>query len=133
MEKIQTATELSESNENLVSVYLNANSCEYRQDIWNDNDNLTRALSLTTNSGNDYLSRQISNGRRHSSPTPVSDTTELHADDDGEEALFLPVNSEMSSSAVLAVSVVDDERACPLGLPVEGHTQHLSEHLYETS
>ncbi|XP_068583736.1 microtubule-associated tumor suppressor 1 homolog isoform X2 [Cebidichthys violaceus] len=160
--KIQKATEISESNDNSVSVYLDANSFEYRQDTWNGNDNLTLPLSLTTNRGNDDLSSQSSNGRRHGSSTPDSDATEIPADvdDDEEEALFLSVSSDMGvrkssitlgsisqssnnlmnpgGSAVptegtVVVSVVDDERACPLGLPVEDQTEPPSENVCETT
>ncbi|XP_031168946.1 microtubule-associated tumor suppressor 1 homolog isoform X2 [Sander lucioperca] len=97
--KIQTATELSESNDNSESVYLDANSCEHRQDTWDDNDKLTLALSQVTNSSsrynNDELSSGSSNGRRHGSSTPDSDVTEIPADDDEEETLFLSVSSDM--------------------------------------
>ncbi|XP_074484527.1 uncharacterized protein LOC141763721 isoform X2 [Sebastes fasciatus] len=108
-EDVAAATELSESNDNSVSVYLDANSCEYRQDTWNDNDNLTLALSLTANSGSrdnsDDLSSRSSNGRRHGSSTPDSDATEIPADDDDdddddddeEEALFLSVCSDVGA------------------------------------
>ncbi|XP_032395196.1 microtubule-associated tumor suppressor 1 homolog isoform X2 [Etheostoma spectabile] len=100
--KIQTATELSESIDNSESVYLDANSCEYCQDTWDDNDNLTLALSQVTNSSsrynNDELSSGSSNGQRHGSSTSDSDVTEIPADDDDdeEEALFLSVSSDMS-------------------------------------
>ncbi|KAE8301159.1 hypothetical protein D5F01_LYC01323 [Larimichthys crocea] len=74
--KVQTGTELTESNDNSVSVYLDANSDEYHHDTWNDNDNRTLALSLTTNSGsrgdNGDLSSGSSNRRRHGSSTPDS-------------------------------------------------------------
>ncbi|XP_027138555.1 microtubule-associated tumor suppressor 1 homolog isoform X4 [Larimichthys crocea] len=100
--KVQTGTELTESNDNSVSVYLDANSDEYHHDTWNDNDNRTLALSLTTNSGsrgdNGDLSSGSSNRRRHGSSTPDSDATEIPADDDDddeEEALFLSVSSDM--------------------------------------
>ncbi|XP_031722907.1 microtubule-associated tumor suppressor 1 homolog isoform X2 [Anarrhichthys ocellatus] len=160
--KIQKVTEISESNDNSVSVYLDANSFEYRQDTWNDNDNLTLALSLTTSSVNDDLSSQSSNGRRHGSSTPDSDATEIPADvdDDEEEALFLSVSSDMgvrkssitlssisqssnnlmnpggsavSTEGTVTVSVVDDERACLLGLPVEDQTEPPSEDVCETT
>ncbi|XP_034748858.1 microtubule-associated tumor suppressor 1 homolog isoform X2 [Etheostoma cragini] len=100
--KIQTATELSESNDNSESVYLDANSCVYCQDTWDDNDNLTLALSQVTNSSSRYntdeLSTGSSNGRRHGSSASDSDVTEIPADDDDdvEEALFLSVSSDMS-------------------------------------
>ncbi|XP_042340247.1 microtubule-associated tumor suppressor 1 homolog [Plectropomus leopardus] len=113
--KIQTVTEVSESNDNSVSVYVDANSCEYRQDTWDDNDNLTLALSLTINSGsrsnNDDPSSGSSNGRRHGSSTPDSDATEIPADDDDdneEEALFLSVSSDVDvrrSSMTLTSSI----------------------------
>lgn len=97
--KIQTATELTESNDNSVSVYVDANS-EYLQDPWNDN--LTLALSLTTNKGscgnNDDFSSRSGNGKRHGSSTPDSDCTEIPADDDDyeeDETLFLSVSSDV--------------------------------------
>ncbi|XP_051242036.1 microtubule-associated tumor suppressor 1 homolog isoform X2 [Dicentrarchus labrax] len=137
--KIQTAAELTESNDNSVSVYLDAISGEYRQDTWNDN--LALALSLATNSGGcgntDDLSSRSGNGRRHGSSTPDSDATEIPADDDDdddeEEGLFLSVSSDMGvrrssvtlissgrqssdslvdpGSSAVALSVADDERS----------------------
>ncbi len=104
----QTATELAEPNENSVSVYLDANSGEYHQDTWIDNDSMTLALSLTTNSsslGNDVdLSCGGGDGRRCGSLTPDSDLTEIPADDDDddddeEEALFLSVSSDIFCAA----------------------------------
>ncbi|CAK6976086.1 microtubule-associated tumor suppressor 1 homolog isoform X3 [Scomber scombrus] len=98
---MQTANDLSESNDysTATSVYLDANSSEYHQDTWNDNDNLTLALSLTTHGGghgnNDELSSRSSNGKRHGSSTPDSDATEIPEDDDEEEALFLSVCSDV--------------------------------------
>lgn len=100
--KIQTATELTESNDNSVSVYLDANS-EYQQDPWNDNDNVTLALSLNMNSGghsvHDDLSSGSGNERRPGSSCPDSDATEIPGDDDNdddeEEVLFLSVSSDM--------------------------------------
>ncbi|XP_071361832.1 microtubule-associated tumor suppressor 1 homolog isoform X2 [Trachinotus anak] len=91
--KIHRAKELSESNDNSVSVYMDANSGEY-QDTWTDNDNLT--LALTTNSqdccaNDDDLSR--GSRRSHGSSTPDSDATEIPADDDDGE--FLSVSSDM--------------------------------------
>nr|XP_020442637.1 microtubule-associated tumor suppressor 1 homolog isoform X1 [Monopterus albus]XP_020442638.1 microtubule-associated tumor suppressor 1 homolog isoform X1 [Monopterus albus] len=91
--------ELSESNDN--SVYLDASSGEYLRDTWNDNNNLTLALSLTTNSGNHGNNADFScgSGRRDGSTSPDSDATEIPVDDDddddNEEALFLSVSSDM--------------------------------------
>lgn len=92
---MQTATELSESNDNSMSVYLDANSSVYRQDTSNDNDNLTLALSLKTHSGSRGNNDDPrSDRRRHGSSTPDSDATEI-PDDDEEDALFLSVSSDM--------------------------------------
>ncbi|XP_036948525.1 microtubule-associated tumor suppressor 1 homolog isoform X4 [Acanthopagrus latus] len=108
------ATELTESNDNSVSLYLDASSGENHQDTWNDNDNLTLALSLTTNNsshGNNDLSSGSGNAIRHGTSTPASDATEIPADDsddDEEEALFLSVSSEVSvlrSSVILMSSI----------------------------
>ncbi|KAK2815551.1 hypothetical protein Q5P01_026018 [Channa striata] len=133
--KIQMLTELSESNDNSVSVYLDANSGVYRQDTWDDNDNLTQALSLTHYSNNDEQSS--GRGRRHGSTTPDSDATEIPDDDDEEEeeeeeALFLSLSSDMgvqrssvsqssNGLVLLGGSAVPDDRpavTCPLD-----HTQ----------
>ncbi|XP_041839244.1 microtubule-associated tumor suppressor 1 homolog isoform X2 [Melanotaenia boesemani] len=95
--RIQTAAELLDSNDTSASVYLDANSSDYRQDSWDDN--LT--LSLDTSSRYHGNSDDLSSGRRrHGSSTPDSDATEIPADDDdddndGEEALFLSVSSDI--------------------------------------
>lgn len=106
VERIQT--EKSESNDNSVSVYLDANSSEYRPETWNENHTL--ALSLVSNSANnDNVSSASSNQKRHGSSTPDS-ATEIPEDDDDEqeEALFLSVCSEMdvrrNSSTTLSSS-----------------------------
>lgn len=118
-------TELSEANDNSVSVYLDANSGDYHEDSWNDND-LTQALSLTTNcnSNDDDLSSGR-RGRRHGSTTPDSDATEIPADGDGdeEETLFLSLSSDVGVQShdslmipggfavgTLTVGVANDER-----------------------
>ncbi|XP_037546388.1 nascent polypeptide-associated complex subunit alpha, muscle-specific form [Nematolebias whitei] len=73
----------TKSSDNSVSVYLDANT-------WSDDV----TLSLNTNSGCRGNSEDESSGRGCGSPTPDSDATEI-PDDDGEEALFLSVSSEM--------------------------------------
>lgn len=130
--KIQTATELTESNDNSVSVYLDANS-EYQQDPWNDNDNVTLALSLNMNSGGhsvrDDLSGGSGNERRPGSPSPDSDATEIPGDDDNdddeEEVLFLSVSSDMGlcKSSVTLTSLEGQssgESVVPAELQTEG-------------
>ncbi|KAM3864696.1 uncharacterized protein ACN63O_010371 [Diretmus argenteus] len=100
--KLPTA-ELSESNDNSVSVYLDANSGDYCDDTWYDNDNPTLALSLTINSGshgnsNGDLSSGSSVGRRRGSSTPDSDATEIPADDDDDdEGAFLSMSSDVAA------------------------------------
>ncbi|XP_040001663.1 microtubule-associated tumor suppressor 1 homolog [Xiphias gladius] len=125
--KIQNAMELSESNDNSVSLYLDANSGEYCQDTCNDNDNLTRALSLTTNSpgcgNNDDLSS--GSGRRHGLSIPDSDATEIPADDE-EEALFLSVSSNMAvrrSSTTFTTSTSQSS----IGLIIPGGSAAMNE------
>ncbi|XP_070835253.1 microtubule-associated tumor suppressor 1 homolog isoform X2 [Chaetodon trifascialis] len=114
--KIQTATVLTESNDNSVSVYLDANSAQYHQDTWNDNDNLTMSLSQTTNSSshgkNDDFRSGSGNERRHGCSTPNSDTTEIPAadndEDDEEKSVFLSVSSVVGvgrSSMTLTSSI----------------------------
>lgn len=107
--KIQTVTELSVSNNNSVSVYLDANSSDYIEDTWNDN--LTLAVSVATSSSisgyrnvvdSDDLSSGCSHGQRRGSSTPDSDATEIPADDDDddEEELFLSVSSDLRRTSV---------------------------------
>lgn len=67
-EKIQRTAELSECNDNSMSVYLDANG----EDTWN--------------------SRR---GRRPSSTTPYLDATEIPDDDEEEEALFLSLSFDV--------------------------------------
>ncbi|KAM4604119.1 uncharacterized protein ACJ7VT_018728 isoform 1-T2 [Polymixia lowei] len=123
--KPHTVTELSESNDNSVSVYLDANSGEYCEDTWNDdndNDNSTLALSLSASGGsrgtgddvsNDDLSSGSCFGGRRGSSSLDSDATEVPADDDDdeEEALFLSVSSDL---ALRRTSMT------PTGQPSEG-------------
>ncbi|XP_053183651.1 mucin-5AC-like [Scomber japonicus] len=117
---MQTAAELSESNDNstATSVYLDANSSEYHQDSWNDN--LTLALSLTTHGGghgnNDELSSRSSNGKRHGSSTPDSDATEIPEDDDEEEALFLSVCSDVDVQRRTSVTLTSSTSESSGGL-----------------
>uniref|UniRef100_A0A3B4ZDG4 Uncharacterized protein n=1 Tax=Stegastes partitus TaxID=144197 RepID=A0A3B4ZDG4_9TELE len=107
----------TESNDNSVSVYLDAD--EFRRDAWNDN--LT--LSLTTSSG--------SHGNDDPS-TPDSDATEIPADDDDdededEEALFLSVSSDINLT-------LNPELACPPVLPDDTQTEPpASEDLSEST
>ncbi|XP_069569980.1 microtubule-associated tumor suppressor 1 homolog isoform X1 [Brachyistius frenatus] len=146
--KLQTAPELSESNDNSVSVYVDADGGEYRCDSWNDN--LTLALSLTTSSGGhgntDDLSSRSSNGGRHGSSSPDSDVTEIPADDDDddeEESLFLSVSSDMGERrssvkpGTAAVSGAAEERSevtCPLDLPADSQAEPAaSEDLSEST
>ncbi|XP_034543421.1 microtubule-associated tumor suppressor 1 homolog isoform X2 [Notolabrus celidotus] len=91
--RMQTAAEVTESNDNSVSVYLDAHGGESHHDTWNDN--LTLALTLTMSDSSE---------RRHSSSTPDSDATEMPADDDDddneddddeEEGVFLSVSSDV--------------------------------------
>lgn len=131
--KIQTAAELTESNDNSVSVYLDANS-EYQQDPWNDNENVTLALSLNMNSGghsvHDDLGSGSGNERRPGSSCPDSDATEIPGDDDDddddeEEVLFLSVSSDMGvcKSSVTLISLAGQssgESVLTTELPTEG-------------
>ncbi|XP_026214612.1 microtubule-associated tumor suppressor 1 homolog isoform X2 [Anabas testudineus] len=116
VEKMQV-TELSESNDNSVSIYLDASSGEYHQDKLNDND-LTQAQSLTTsyNSHDNEDDPSSGRGRRHGSTTPDSDATEIPADedDDGDEdTLFLSLSSDMGvqRSSVPLTSSVSQSRS----------------------
>ncbi|GAA6225840.1 microtubule-associated tumor suppressor 1-like isoform X2 [Lates japonicus] len=128
--KIQTAMELSESNENSVSVYLDANSGEYCQDIWNDNNNLTLALSLTTNSHDNNDDLSSGSGRKYGCSALDSDATEIPADDDEEESLFLSVSSDMGvqrSSIILTSSTSQSS----IGLMIPGTSAVVTELQWE--
>ncbi|KAI3352635.1 hypothetical protein L3Q82_019220 [Scortum barcoo] len=97
LEKIQTTTELIESNDNSVSVYLDANSSEYHEDTWNDNANLI--TNSSTHGNNDDLSSRGINRRQYGSYSNLdSDSTIIPDDHDvnyEEEALFQSVSSEI--------------------------------------
>ncbi|XP_061686073.1 uncharacterized protein LOC133506191 isoform X2 [Syngnathoides biaculeatus] len=99
-EKIQTANERSKSNDNSISVYLDACAGEHHENR-NDNDNVALSLSLISNSvehgsNNRYI-------ERHGSFTPDSEATEIFEgddvadnDDDAEdEALYFSISSDI--------------------------------------
>lgn len=88
---VSAGSKQTESNDNSVSVYLDAYSSGYRQDAWNLNLSLTAKVDLSSGS---------SDGKRHGSSTSDSEATEIPADDDDdddeeEEALFLSVSSDV--------------------------------------
>lgn len=95
-ERAQAAAETTESNDNSVSVYLDANS-EYHRELWNDNDG--RTLALYTSSSGDSGGHQGLDNRWPDSSCPDSDATEIPVDDDDdeedEEVLFLSVSSDV--------------------------------------
>ncbi|KAM7010087.1 uncharacterized protein LKV04_001929 [Tautogolabrus adspersus] len=121
--EMQTAAEVTESNDNSVSIYLDANGGESRHDTCNNK--MMLALALMANSGS-----ESSEKRRHGSSTPDSEATEIPADDDDyddeEESLFLSVSSdvgvrrssmtftsltaELQMEGTAAESVAEDER-----------------------
>ncbi|XP_065806153.1 microtubule-associated tumor suppressor 1 homolog isoform X2 [Labrus bergylta] len=91
--KMQTAAEVTESNDNSVSIYLDADGGESQYDTCNNK--MMLALTLMANSGS-----ESSEKRRHGSSTPDSEATEIPADDDDdyddeEESLFLSVSSDV--------------------------------------
>lgn len=93
--RTQAAAETTESNDNSMSVYLDANS-EYHHELWNDNDSRTLALD-TSSSGDSGGHRDVDN-RWPDSSCPDSDVTEIPVDDDedeDEEVLFLSVSSDV--------------------------------------
>ncbi|XP_054633939.1 mucin-5AC-like isoform X2 [Dunckerocampus dactyliophorus] len=94
-EKLQMANELSDSNDNSVSVYLDASTGEHRE---TRNDNASFALSLSLAS--DTVDHGDHCNNRLGSSTPDSEATEILADDDDDdddgedEALFVSFSSE---------------------------------------
>ncbi|XP_061833197.2 uncharacterized protein [Nerophis lumbriciformis] len=99
-EKMQTATDLSDSNDNSISVYLDASAHEH-QETWKDYGSFALSLALTSS----IVGRNHNN--RLGSSTPDSEATEILADydddDDGEdEALFLSLNSETGVQRTIA-------------------------------
>ncbi|XP_077379881.1 uncharacterized protein LOC144020370 [Festucalex cinctus] len=97
--KIQTANEISESNDNSASVYLDASSGDHRE-TRNDNENLGLPLSLMSDAA-DHVHRDNRNRARRGSSTPDSEATEILADDDvpdnndaDDEALYFSISSD---------------------------------------
>ncbi|XP_077427547.1 uncharacterized protein LOC144055453 [Vanacampus margaritifer] len=99
--KIQTANEISESNDYSISIYLDASAGETRK----DNGNLALPLSLMPNTADHVHCDNRKRGRRGSS-TPDSKATEILADDDvaddnnndddddDDEALYFSISSD---------------------------------------
>ncbi|XP_071025094.1 microtubule-associated tumor suppressor 1 homolog [Oncorhynchus clarkii lewisi] len=110
-------TEFSESNDNSVSVYLDAD-----EDSWNDN--LTLAMSIagirehrngSQGDLHDNVNSVASNsgGRRDSSPDSAA--TEIPGDEDDEEGFFLSVSSDM---VMRRISLIDSERLPSSGVSI---------------
>lgn len=133
--RTQTAAESTESNDNSVSVYLDANS-EYHRELWNDND--SRTLALDTSSSGDSGGHQGLDNRWPDSSCPDSDATEIPVDDDDEEedeeVLFLSVSSDMGlckgsvtpagstgADGFSSVTIIVDEGSEVVLAEVEGH------------
>ncbi|XP_028998786.1 microtubule-associated tumor suppressor 1 homolog isoform X2 [Betta splendens] len=130
IDKMQSTAEMSESSDNSVSVYLDANS----DDAWNAND-------LTTTDNNHNKGAELGSGRgMRGSTAPYLETTEIPDDDDDdddeEEALFLSLSfdvgvqknslntsSQMSSGLMMAggcaVETVAKDAASDEGLMVD--------------
>ncbi|KAM9398744.1 uncharacterized protein mtus1b isoform 1-T6 [Salvelinus alpinus] len=113
-------TEFSESNDNSVSVYVDAN-----EDSWNDNLTLAMSIAGIREHSNgsqgdlhDNISSVASNsgGRRDSSPDSAA--TEIPGDDDDvddEEGSFLSVSSDM---VMRRISLSDSERLPSSGVSI---------------
>lgn len=121
--RTRTSAETTESNDNSLSVYLDAYS-EYHRELWNDNDSRTLALLLDTSSSGDSGAPRGANNRQPDSSCPDSDATEIPVDDDeDEEVSFLSVSSDLglcksgviradgSSSVAITVDVLAEVEA----------------------
>ncbi|KAK7929786.1 hypothetical protein WMY93_006181 [Mugilogobius chulae] len=99
VERVQTVTDQSESNDNSVSVYVDANSSQCTPEIWNEN------ITLATNSITSGQS-SVSESRKRSS-TPDS-TTEIPDDDEDneEEGMFLSIGSDMELQRTSLTAIV---------------------------
>nr|XP_061791483.1 uncharacterized protein LOC133581486 [Nerophis lumbriciformis] len=96
IERIQTEYELSESNDNSVSVYLDA-SAGGHQETRNDNDDLALSLSLICDTVDHVNNSNNRSKNRHGSSTPDSEATEILPDDDtvDDEALYFSISSDV--------------------------------------
>ncbi|XP_055086469.1 LOW QUALITY PROTEIN: microtubule-associated tumor suppressor 1 homolog [Periophthalmus magnuspinnatus] len=100
VERVQTITDQSESNDNSVSVYLDANSSQCTPEIWNENI----TLALSTNSTTSEKSSDNISFKR--SLTPDS-TTEIPEDEDNDdEAMFLSIGSDMELQRTSLTAIV---------------------------
>lgn len=111
VEKLEANKDLSESNDNSVSIYLDASSGEYCQDTWTDKENLDLDLTGICCSQDEYEDVSSGSERKNLSSNQDSDVTEVPAEDDDDdeeaeeleeeegnedEALFQSVSSEPS-------------------------------------
>ncbi|XP_072318812.1 uncharacterized protein [Eucyclogobius newberryi] len=103
VERVQTVTDQSESNDNSVSVYLDANSSQCAPETWNEN--ITLALSTNSVASGKSSDDDDSSSRKRSS-TPDS-TTEIPEDEDDEdEAMFLSIGSDMELQRTSLTAIV---------------------------
>lgn len=122
--RTQAAAETTESNDNSVSVYLDANS-EYHHELWNDNDNDGRTLALDTSSSGDSGGHRDVDNRWPDSSCPDSDATEIPVDDDDEEedeeVLFLSVSSDtgLCKSSVTPAGSTGADGFSSVAIPVD--------------
>nr|XP_046189045.1 nascent polypeptide-associated complex subunit alpha, muscle-specific form-like [Oncorhynchus gorbuscha] len=114
-------TEFSESNDNSVSVYLDAD-----EDSWNDNLTLAMSIAGIREHSNgsqgdlhDNVSSVASNSGRRRDSSPDSAATEIPGDEgdveDDEEGLFLSVSSDM---VMRRISLIDSERRPSSGVSI---------------
>ncbi|XP_061763271.1 microtubule-associated tumor suppressor 1 homolog isoform X1 [Nerophis ophidion] len=105
-EKMQTATDLSDSNDNSISVYLDASAHEH-QETWQDYGSFALSLALTSSTVG------CNHNNRLGSSTPDSEATEILADYDDDdcedEALFLSLNSETGAQRTI-VTLTDTSK-----------------------
>ncbi|XP_061536525.1 uncharacterized protein mtus1b isoform X2 [Phycodurus eques] len=108
-EKIQTANERSKSNENSISVYLDACAGEHQENRnGNDSDNLALSLSLISDAVDHGSNGNNRYRERHGSLTPDSEATGIIDDDDvagdddddddddaEDEALYFSISSDI--------------------------------------
>ncbi|XP_061628075.1 microtubule-associated tumor suppressor 1 homolog isoform X3 [Phyllopteryx taeniolatus] len=101
-EKIQTANERSKSNDNSISVYLDACAGEHQENR-NDNDNLALSLSLISDTVDHGSNGNNRDRERHGSLTPDTEATGILDDDDvaddddddaEDEALYFSISSD---------------------------------------
>ncbi|XP_051939712.1 microtubule-associated tumor suppressor 1 homolog isoform X2 [Hippocampus zosterae] len=92
LDRNKTTDKMSEAIDNSISVYLDASVGDPQE---TRNDNLALSLSPAFDTVDHGNICDDTNGERHGSSTPDSETTEIHDDDAEDDALYFSIGSDI--------------------------------------